>query len=115
MEVEDDSAYVLHQSLLRIIGTYHYEIKNLKGTTENVPKMKELYSNFSKNLPFLYSICPAKLESRKSNCKDRVLKDTDKQRNVFKQLKKPRQIFKKNSLKMPTTAEKKELEKTLLK
>jgi hypothetical protein len=110
----DESAFVIQQSLMRVIGTFHFEAKKMNVTAENTSKMKELYQNLVKNLPLLYSICPAKLESRKLNTTDRVLKDADKQRNVFKQLKKPKKTSV-NVYKKPTSPQKNKHNKTLLK
>ena len=81
---------------------------------KNQPQMKQLYDHLVKALPMMHTICPATLKSRKSNSTNRVLKESEKQRNVFKQLKRPK---KKSSqgLRMPNSPAKKKIERKLSK
>ena len=77
--------------------------------------MKELYNQMVELLPLIDPIIPPTLESRKSESKDRVLQENEKQRNVFHHLKKVTKKSMTKSLKKPTSPEMRKLEKKLFK
>lgn len=118
LEVSEESSFSVKQDILRIFGTFAFfgnQMKSTNFTQKDLPAMKFLYDQLSKTLPLVHALCPASLESVKSNSRDCVLKDKDKQRNILKGSKSTTKIAKKNSLKKPTSAEKQKIEEKLLK